>query len=124
MKNTLAITALALAFLPIAGSARAADPTRFEKVGPDQLAFSVENMDLSVDPRVDFYRYASGSWLRRVERPEHLASLGAFDFMTEHTKARLTRVFAKAAADAPAAGKGTPAQLVGDLYRSFTDLRD
>jgi putative endopeptidase len=120
-RKPLAAVALALAFLPIAGGARAGDPTKFDKVGPDQLAFSVANMDLSVDPRADFYRYASGSWLRRVERPERLASLGAFDFMIEHTKARLTRVFTQAAADAPAARKGTPAQLVGDLYRSYTD---
>lgn len=121
MRRPLAAAALALAVLPISNGVQAGDPTKFEKVGPDQLAFSVENMDLSVDPRADFYRYASGSWLRRVERPERLASLGAFDFMIERTKARLTSVFAKAAVDAPAAGKGTPAQLVGDLYRSFTD---
>ena len=37
--------------------------------GPDQLGFSVENMDLSADPTVDFYRYSSGGWMDRVERP-------------------------------------------------------
>ena len=39
-------------------------------VGPDMLGFSVENMDPSADPREDFYRYAVGGWLDRIERPE------------------------------------------------------
>ncbi len=32
----------------------------------DRLAFSVENMDRSVDPAEDFARYASGGWFDRV----------------------------------------------------------
>ena len=47
--------------------------------GPDQLAFSVENMEPSVSPAQDFYTYGAGAWLKRVERPERHGGYGFFD---------------------------------------------
>lgn len=90
-------------------------------IGADELAFSIENMDTSVDPADDFYRYASGKWLDRVERPERLPSIGVFDFMGERLKAQMVNAIAAAAEDAASAGKGTPVQQVGDLYTSYMD---
>jgi predicted metalloendopeptidase len=118
MKTLAAVVVAIATSLAANGVARAGDPTKFDKVGPDQLAFSIENMDRSVDPRKDFYRYASGGWLQRVERPERLASIGVFNFMLEHEKLQLADLFAKAAAEAPKSPRGSPVQQVGDLYRS------
>ncbi len=37
------------------------------------------DMDLSVDPAQDFYRYANGGWLARTEIPADSSSFGVFD---------------------------------------------
>lgn len=89
--------------------------------GPDELAFSIENMDLAVDPGTDFLRHASGAWLGRVERPERLAHYGIFDIALERQKAQMKIILTQAAAEAATAPKGSPAQQVGALYAAYMD---
>ncbi len=120
MKHVSAAGLLLLASA-LPGQAQTIDPTKFDRAGPDQLVFSTMDMDRTVDPRVDFHRYAAGGWLQRVERPARVASIGAFDFMIQRTKVQLADVFSKAAAGAAGAAQGSPTQQVGDLYRSFMD---
>lgn len=86
--------------------------------GPDDLAFSVANMDPSVDPGDDFYRYASGAWLDRVERPARLASYGIFDIMRDRVKQQMKIVLGDIGTAAATAPKGSPTQLVGDFYNA------
>ena len=38
-----------------------------------ELVFSIDNMDMTVDPRKDFHRYAAGTWLKTAVRPERAA---------------------------------------------------
>lgn len=122
-KSTKVRLAGAAVALVMANSlATAGEPAVSRPIGPDELSFSVENMDRSADPRVDFYRYASGAWLDRTIRPDKLASIGVFEFMLERLKAQLVALTEKAAADAPTAPKGSPAQQVGDFYRSYMDV--
>ena len=111
-----------IASCALSGAALANEPRPIPPIGPDELAFSVENIDRSVDPGVDFYRYASGRWLERVQRPDRLSSIGVFDFMGERLKAQMVNAIAKAADDAVAAAKGSPVQQVGDLYSSYMDV--
>lgn len=91
-------------------------------VGPDQLVFSVTNMDQAADPRVDFYRYANGKWLDRAVLPDRLASINIFEFMSEHLKDQMKAVLKNAAADAGKAPKGSPLQQVGDFYTAYMDV--
>lgn len=90
--------------------------------GPDQLAFSVENMDRSVDPRKDFYRFAAGGWLDRVPRPEDKASYSFVEIQSELIRDQLSAIITKAVAEASYAKKGSPTQLVGDYYTAYMDL--
>lgn len=119
MKRLLAIL---ISCAAISAAARAADQTAIPEIGPDQLSFSVINMDQGVDPAVDFYRYAAGGWLDRVERPERLAAIGAFQFMAERLKAQMVKTIGEAAEKAATSPKGSPVQLVGDLYNSYMDV--
>ena len=94
-----------------------------EPPGPDELAFAVENMDTEADPAVDFYRYATGGWLGRAVRPDHLPTLTVFDFMRERLKAQMTTAVAEAGAAAATAAKGSPAQQVGGFYNAYMTSR-
>ncbi|MBB4063185.1 M13 family metallopeptidase [Gellertiella hungarica] len=99
----------------------AADPA-IPPVGPNELSFSVENMDGAASPAKDFYRYASGKWQDGAVRPPDRASIGMFDFMSKRLAAQLRFVIDKAVEDAASAPKGSPAQQVGDFYRSYMDF--
>lgn len=91
-------------------------------LGPDQLAFSTDNMDTSVDPGEDFYRYASGKWLDRVARPDDRASWGVFEIMFDRLTKQIAAIGAEAGAAAAEAPKGSPTQLVGDFYNAYMDV--
>ncbi|MDS9469999.1 M13 family metallopeptidase [Paracoccus sp. MBLB3053] len=99
-----------------------ADPASLPPIGPDELAFSVRNMDPSADPAEDFLRYSSGGWLDRVARPAQLPSYGIFSIMVERLTRQVAGVAEKAGREAQAAPKGSPTQLVGDFYNAFMDV--
>lgn len=116
------LTSLVLAYLSAALCAQAADKVPVPEIGPDQLSFSITNMDPSVDPGVDFYRYAVGRWLDRVERPADRISIGTFDFMGLRLTAQMKNLIADAGETSATAQKGSPLQQVGDFYNSYMDL--
>jgi len=84
-----------------------------------ELAFSVQNMDPAASPGSDFYRYASGAWQDRVQRPEQLPMYGIFDIMGERQKAVMKVILARIGAEAATAPKGSPEQQVGTLYNAY-----
>lgn len=116
------LTPLVLLCLSAAMSAQAADMVPVPEIGPDQLSFSVTNMDMSVDPGTDFYRYAVGGWLDRVERPADRVSIGTFDFMGLRLTAQMKNLIAEAGEKSATATKGSPLQQVGAFYNSYMDV--
>lgn len=100
----------------------AAQETSLPKLGPDDLLFSVKNMDLTADPRKDFYRFAAGGWLDRVKRPEDKASYSFPTIQGQRITDQIKAVVAKAVKDASTAAKGSPTQEVGDFYAAFMDI--
>ncbi|GAA2853072.1 endothelin-converting enzyme [Aminobacter aminovorans] len=105
----------------VAGSARAEDAAGLPALDADKLVFSISNMDPGVKPGIDFYRYASGAWLDRVDRPARLSSYGVFDVMAERLRAQMSLAVAKAGEEAANAPKGIPVQQVGSLYNAYMD---
>src|SRR5207245_9575354 len=43
-----------------------------------------KNMDTSVKPGDDFFRYANGAWVKRTEIPPEYSRWGAFNELIEH----------------------------------------
>ncbi len=84
------------------------------------LGYSPWNMDRSVDPRQDFYRYAAGNWIKRTEIAPSDPDVGGFTLLAHHLDTQLLTLIksAAAASDAP---KGTPRQQVGDYYKAAMD---
>jgi putative endopeptidase len=84
-----------------------------------QAALDRKNMDLSLKPGDDFFRYANGAWIRSLEIPADKSEYDAFDQVREQNRARLHELFAALAA--AGAAKGTAAQKVGDFYAVAMD---
>lgn len=108
--------------LAMASASPANDRATVPEIGPDQLAFSLENMDKSVDPGTNFNRYALGGWIDRVQRPDDRALIDAFDFMGRRLTAQMEQTLLDAAAKSGTAEKGTPLQQVGAFYTAFMDV--
>ena len=121
--NTILVTPFAVLSIStcLAAPALAGNGADLPPATPDELAFSVSNMDPSVSPASDFYRYASGAWQDRVQRPERLAMYSIFDIMADRQKAQMKGVLAHVGAKAATAPKGSPEQQVGTFYNAYMD---
>ena len=85
---------------------------------PD-TAFSVDKMDRSVDPRVDFARYAAGGWYAQNKIPDDKARWGGFNELDQRNWANLRALVEDAAANP--GEPGSVKQKVGDFYASAID---
>src|SRR5580700_8742045 len=78
-----------------------------------------QDIDRSIKPGDDFYRYANGGWLARVTIPVGQSSFDTRAILTERTGQRVRDLVQGAAVGQPA--KGSLAQKVGAYYASFID---
>ena len=87
--------------------------------GSHALGFDTANLDKSVRPQDDFFRYVNGTWLKRTEIPADASAWGAFNELREKSREALHTILEDAAkSNAPA---GTEERKVGDLYASYVD---
>jgi putative endopeptidase len=86
---------------------------------PPVPRFSIANMDPTVDPRVDFARYAAGNWYKTTEIPADKSSWGSFNQLDERNR-YLIRMLLDAAAAQPGE-PGSLQQKAGDFYAAAMD---
>jgi len=91
----------------------------FAQSTPSQLAFNPDAIDKAIDPCVDFYQYACGSWLKRAEIPADQTSWASFVEIREKNAAIMREILEKAAAENP--GRDSITQKIGDYYGSCVD---
>jgi putative endopeptidase len=78
-----------------------------------------KDIDRSIKPGDDFYRYASGAWLKTATIPAGQTSYDTRAMLVEKTSRRVRDLIQDAASAQPV--RGTAAQKVGDYYASFMD---
>ena len=83
-------------------------------------SFTGEDMDTTVDPSVDFYKYANGGWIKQHPLPDDKSRFGVFDLMAEENRERLKEIINDVAANK--GPQGSVSQKIGDFYASGLDM--
>ena len=82
-------------------------------------ALDLSNLDQTVAPGEDFYRYATGGWMKSHPlRPEY-ARYGTMNVLTENNEKQLKQLFENLSAGNPV--PGSDAQKIDDLYNMGLD---
>jgi endothelin-converting enzyme/putative endopeptidase len=107
--RVVAWSALALAFLAYA---QPAEP-------PATHGIAIANMDPSVKPGDNFYRYTNGGWMKRTVIPPDRSEIGVFNVLGDLSDKRTLALIEDAGkAHAPA---GSDTRRIADLYHSYMD---
>ena len=87
--------------------------------GQNAAGFSVDNIDKSVDPCVDFYQYACGNWMKKAEIPADEPEWVSFLEVNERNEVILRSILEKAAAGG--SERNAIDQKIGDYYGACMD---
>src|SRR5579859_2509075 len=68
---------------------------------PPAAGFSIDNIDKTLDPCVDFYQYACGNWLKRTEIPPDQSAWVSFIELDERNLVALHDILEKASVNDP-----------------------
>ncbi|MGA7380336.1 MAG: M13 family metallopeptidase [Terriglobales bacterium] len=93
----------------------------FAQSAPSEKAvgFSVDNIDKTLDPCVDFYQYACGNWLKSTEIPADRSSWVSFVELDERNLVTLKDILEKASSGGPS--RSAVEQKIGDFYGACMD---
>src|ERR1035437_7440890 len=81
--------------------------------------FLTKNIDKNVKPGDDFFKYATGTWMKNNPIPESERAWGIGNLVQEETYARLKSILGETASKSYK--KGTSEQKVGDFYFAGMD---
>src|ERR1700691_478765 len=110
--------ALMAALVLVAPFALAQDTTTATN-SPATHGIRVDNLDRSVKPGDDFYRYANGGWIARTEIPADRGGIGVCSTLADQSSKNVAAIIEEEAkSGAPA---GSNARKIADLYNAYMD---
>lgn len=86
---------------------------------PKTHGITVTNIDRSVKPGDDFYRFANGEWIKRTEIPPDRAAIDVFTKLADLSNQRMNDLIEELAKSKAPAGSGE--RKVADLFNSYMD---
>jgi putative endopeptidase len=95
-------------------------PVAFVSAQSVQKPIDPSNFDTTVQPSVDFFKFANGGWIARNPIPADQSVWGSFNELQEHNYAILHEILENAATDKNAPD-GSTKRRVGDFYMSGMD---
>ena len=82
-------------------------------------ALDLGDLDTTVSPKVDFYKYSTGGWQAKNPLRPEFSRFGSFDVIAETNQKQLNELFESMAS--MKAEKGTVDQKISDLYKMALD---
>ncbi len=120
MKRIASLVVLSLCpGLALAQTKPAATPGAAPAAPAAPKTFELTALDRSVDPCVNFYKFACGTWMANNPIPGDKSRWGRFDELAERTRGTLHEILEAAAK--PDVGRDPIRQKVGDYYASCMD---
>ena len=83
-------------------------------------AIDLKNMDLSINPAEDFFRYCNNNWLKNNPIPDEYTTYGAFTEIDQHNELLIQDIIKEVSADTNAV-EGSVAQKIRDFYNAGMD---
>ncbi|HZX73130.1 MAG TPA: M13 family peptidase, partial [Cyclobacteriaceae bacterium] len=105
----------ALYFLSLSLIIAACSTNKPEDQTEEVHALDLSNMDSTVRPQDDFFRYVNGGWINRTDIPSDLGSWGSFNELNEHNNATMLEIL-KNAGQNPAYTEGTDQRKAADFF--------
>jgi len=118
--NKTLFGAAALLVLSACGQGPATEAVT-EAASAPHSGINVEQVDTNVRPGDDFFSYVNGRWIEEFALPADKSNYGTFTMLRDKSQEDV-----KAIIDMAATGdfaKGTDEQKVGDLYKSYLDMK-
>ena len=100
-----------------AASSPGADSTLGQVARPK--SFDLDAMDKTIDPCVDFFEYACGTWRRNNPIPADQSRWGRFNQLAEYNRQLLRNILEKAADEH--GKRDAVTRMIGDFYSSCMD---
>lgn len=89
--------------------------------GTDVHGIDRNNMNPEVSPKVDFFEYANGGWMKSHPLTPEYARYGMFDLLRENARTQLNELIIGLNENPESKIKGTNAQKVSDIYEMGMD---
>ena len=86
------------------------------------FGIALENIDMSVKPGDDFFRYVNGNWLKTTEIPADRSRYGGFSILRDLSDEQVKAIIEMAAqASSTNSPDGSDSQKIGHFYTAFMD---
>jgi len=105
--------------IPIIALALMTTACNSKKDAANQAGIDLANLDTTVSPHVDFYKYACGGWMKNNPLTGEYSRFGSFDKLAENNQKQLKGLITDIAAKPSV--QGSVEQKIGDLYNQAMD---